>query len=653
MKFHVSRLKASVCAALAVVAQGAVAQESVGQTVLVSATRIDMQDQDAPYASEVHTREDIERSGARSLYDYLALQTSLQVTPSYGNRYTPQISMRGYGSANGHQNVVISVDGRRLNNIDMAPQLIGSISLADIERLEITKGSGAVLYGDGATAGSIQIYTRARDGVSLDAYTGNYGTRGAVLAAGVVRDRFDLSATLDHGKFGGFSDRDPTGHRDQSEANTWRFAAGGRPTEALRLDFEAGASRIDTRYPNSLSLAQFRDSPAMSDSRNYTRQKLDSDHWSLGADFALTPEWRIYARHADEGKSSQYLPSSPSKYTYKSNEISVQFLRGGLALNAGVQSFDGDRKEADGVTTKDNFGGFLHGQYLFEQLTVSAGVRRERVEYGYKPLAGAALGQEEHLTSWEAGANYSLSPVLSVFASYSDAFLSPDIDRFFASEYDPLTWAFVGKRFNGFIEPAKSRMITLGANHLTDRNRFKASIFYTKLKNEIYLEPISYSNTNIDKSHKYGFEIQNSLQLMAGASAIVNYAWTRAVIDRESDGGGAYNEKELPGVSRHSLVMGLNFRVADTASMNITHTWRSKAWADGDFDNRNAARQRAYNSTDLVYKHRLSKAVEVYGAVNNLFDRENGLALESAWAGDRIYPIDFERTWKIGARVTF
>jgi len=87
--------------------------------------------------------------------------------------------------------------------------------------------------------------------------------------------------------------------------------------------------------------------------------------------------------------------------------------------------------------------------------------------------------------------------------------------------------------------------------------------------------------------------------------------------------------------------------------MNITHTWRSKAWADGDFDNRNAARQRAYNSTDLVYKHRLSKAVEVYGAVNNLFDRENGLALESAWAGDRIYPIDFERTWKIGARVTF
>ena len=201
MKFRNSCLAAAVGAVFSVAAQGAWAQETVGQAVIVSATRIDMQDQDAPYASEVHTRADIERSGARSLYDYLAQQTSLQVSPNYGSRYTPEISMRGYGSTNGHQNVVISVDGRRLNNIDMAPQLIGSISLADIDRIEITKGSGSVLYGDGATAGTIQIYTKAREGVSLDAYAGNYGTRGSVVSAGVVRERFDLSATVDHKSF--------------------------------------------------------------------------------------------------------------------------------------------------------------------------------------------------------------------------------------------------------------------------------------------------------------------------------------------------------------------------------------------------------------------------------------------------------------------
>ena len=645
MKFRVSCLAAAVGAAVSVMAQGVWAQETVGQTVVVSATRVDMQDQDAPYASEVHTREDIERSGVSSLYEYLAQQTSLQVTPSYGNRYTPQISMRGYGNANGHQNVVISVDGRRLNNIDMAPQLIGSISVADVERIEITKGSGSVLYGDGATAGTIQIYTKAREGVSLDAYAGNYGARGAVASAGIVRDRFDLSATLDHSRFGGFSDKDPSGHRDQSEANTWRFAAGGKPIDALRLDFEAGASRIDTRYPSSLSLTQFQTDPGMNKGRNYTRQKLDTDHWSLGADYALNPEWRLSAQHHDEDKMSKYPVSGwTSDYRYLSDEIALQFSRGGLALNAGVHRFDGERSQSDSVTTKENLGWYVQGQYALDALTLSGGVRRERVEYAYKPDAGKSLDADDSLTSWEVGANYRIDPALSVFATYSDAFLTPDIDRFFSTDWD--TYEVI---FNGFIEPAQARTVTVGLNHLTDRNRLKLSVFHARLENEIYLEPISYMNTNIDKSHKYGVEVQDSLQITPNVTGLVNYAWTRAIIDREADGGGAYDGKELPGVSRHSLVAGFNVRVTDKGNLNLSHTWRSKAWAADDFDNDNMQKQRAYQSTDVAYRHRLTKEAEVYAAVTNFFDRENGLWVRD----DAIYPIDFERTWKVGARVTF
>ena len=79
-------------------ALGASAQDTVNAPMTVSATRVDMRDQDAPYASEVHTRSDIQRSGTTSLFDYLAQQSSLQISPSYGNRYTPQISMRGYGN---------------------------------------------------------------------------------------------------------------------------------------------------------------------------------------------------------------------------------------------------------------------------------------------------------------------------------------------------------------------------------------------------------------------------------------------------------------------------------------------------------------------------------------------------------------------------
>ncbi|OYZ30073.1 MAG: TonB-dependent receptor, partial [Hydrogenophilales bacterium 17-64-65] len=96
--------------------------EFVGETIVVTPTRTPLADVDAPFASEVHTRHMIEQSGATTLYDYLAQHTSLLVLPSYGNKASPKIDMRGFGIGDGYQNIVVSLDGRRLNNIDMSSQ---------------------------------------------------------------------------------------------------------------------------------------------------------------------------------------------------------------------------------------------------------------------------------------------------------------------------------------------------------------------------------------------------------------------------------------------------------------------------------------------------------------------------------------------------
>ncbi|MGE8396806.1 MAG: TonB-dependent receptor, partial [Comamonas sp.] len=136
MLFRFSPLACAALAALSTftLASTAHSQDVQQAGVLVSATRVDMQDTDAPYASEVHTRADIERSSATNLYDFLAQQTSLQIAPSFGNRYNPKISMRGYG-IDGYQNLVITVDGRRLNTVEVVPQLVGGVALADIDRI--------------------------------------------------------------------------------------------------------------------------------------------------------------------------------------------------------------------------------------------------------------------------------------------------------------------------------------------------------------------------------------------------------------------------------------------------------------------------------------------------------------------------------------
>lgn len=173
--------------------------------VTVKANRFEHKESETTYASEVHTAEQIEASGTSTLYDFLTQQTSLNVSPNIGNRATPAINLRGFGTENGYQNVVIVVDGQRLNNIDLQPALLAGIPLNNIERIEITKGAGSVIYGDGATAGTIQIYTKNKTGVTVTTSLGNVGQQNHSISAGISEQYFDLSANLAHDDYNGFS----------------------------------------------------------------------------------------------------------------------------------------------------------------------------------------------------------------------------------------------------------------------------------------------------------------------------------------------------------------------------------------------------------------------------------------------------------------
>ena len=91
-------------------------------------------------SKEIYTAKDINRSGSSSLFNFLSQHTSLNILPSYGNKSAPLIDIRGYGIESGYQNVVVTVDGERINNIDMSAQIIGSIPLSSIDNIEIIKG---------------------------------------------------------------------------------------------------------------------------------------------------------------------------------------------------------------------------------------------------------------------------------------------------------------------------------------------------------------------------------------------------------------------------------------------------------------------------------------------------------------------------------
>jgi iron complex outermembrane receptor protein len=613
--------------------------EFVGDTILVTPTRVPLADTSAPFASEVHSWRMIEQSGAVTLYDYLAQQTSLLVLPNFGNKAAPKIDMRGYGMENGYQNIVVTVDGRRLNNVDMVPQLLGSIPLGDIERIEITKGSGSVMFGDGATAGTIQIVTRNRDGVSAQISAGNHGARNATLAAGLDREAFSLSASMDYVSLDGTSEPDITGQRDASLNRSLQGKLEIRPVDGLTLNLDSGRSRIDTRYVGTLTLAEYEANPAQNGGNTYTHQKFESDVWGVGAAYAYTPRWKLTARYHKEDKLSDFVSFAfKADYDYRSGDLALEYRGDALNLTLGGQAFDGERIGSFDRTSKDNHGFFVQTQYRLGVTTLSAGARVENVDYTYAPTAGASLNSDDTLYAWDFGVNHQLVDSLSLFANFNQAFQAPDIDRFFD----------FGGTFNAFIRPEQSRTLTAGLNHAASANRMKLAVFYAKVTDEIYFNPVTFVNTNLDKTHKYGLELQDTWQIVPVLSASINYAYTRALIDRENSGGGTFDGKELPGVPRHGVNLGLNWRITPASGLNLMYAWRDETWAAEDFDNNNAQKQQAYQSTNLAYQYRY-KNWEWFAAVDNLFEQSNGIWVRD----DAIYPVNFTRNWRLGMKVDF
>ena len=637
-RFAATLLLGGYCSAL-------FAQDAV-EPVVVTATRYAFHASDAPYASEVHGHDEITHSGAATLYEFLGQYTSLTVMPSYGNPFAQKLDMRGYGIGDGYQNIVVTLDGRRLNNIDMVPQLLSAIPLASIDRIEITKGSGSVMYGDGATAGAIHIYTRDISGAQVAASSGNHGVATTSVSAGLNNDRAALTVTSENYRQDGFSDADTSGQRDEASSNNTHAMLRVYPSDSIELRAGKDLSWIDTYYRGSLTQTQFDADPQQNGGKTYTHQKFNADNTTLGLSADLSDSVKLTLDSYAEDKVSEYPAwSYKFNYDYRSNDAALHYQRDALALTAGLQSFDGQRTGSDNRTGKESSGYYVQGHYQAGSTTYSAGGRGEKFRYRYTPTSGSALSADHNLAAYDVGFNHRIDPHLSLFANYNYAYQAPDIDRFFT--YD----AFYNIVFNGFIAPAQSRTLNLGVNRDSDTDRMQVTLFYTALTNEIYYYktgPYSGSNTNIDRSHKYGLELQEHHRFSDRLSASLLYGYTRAIIDTEDSGGGAYNGKDLPGVPRHTVTLGVNYSPTASSTLALSHTYRSDAYAAEDFANTFTQKQAAYNSTDLTYTYRADK-VELYAKVENLLGQHNGQWIRD----DVIYPVNFTTNWRLGIRAGF
>ena len=652
------RVAACVAATLApfpLVAVVARAAEPVTDSaVLVTATRQPFHVEEAPFAVEVYTRKDLDRSGAAGFLDFLASQTSLTVLPGFGNPNQRLIDMRGFGLESGYQNVVISVDGYRLNDIDSATQFLGNLPLASIERVEIVRGAGGVTSGEGATAGTVNIVTREYNGASVRGHVGSHGQRAGTVSIGQSRERYSFSLDASHDERDGLAQRDNRGQRDENRLDSLNARGRFRPTDWLEL--RAGVSGYDSLaiYREAIPRALIESRPTANAGAQgvYNRQDADSTRVTAGFLADLGSGFSLEYDHNGEDKT--YAFSSPftfvSDYRYDSDRALLRWSGGRLNLMAGYDSLRG-RRDGFASIEKDTRGVFGQGVLRLGNTTLSAGLRRERVGYNYAD-ATTRLADDERLTLWDAGINQRLDARFNVFASYARGAQSPDIDRFFT--FNPVTFQ---QTFNGLISPARSDTLSAGVRYVYDGTRLDITAFHARLRDEIYgvgvAPPLFFVNTNLDRTEKYGIEVQWVQNLGESLQGRLGYTWTRATIERESadaaTGQPAIRDRELPGVPRHGITLALDWRINELTRLNLSHIYRSSAFAIGDFDN-NGLRQRPYRFTNLLLSRQIDARWQVFGAVDNLFEERNGLYVVD---GRSAFPSDYTRLWRFGVRAEF
>ena len=614
------------------------------ETVTISANPIETDEKKATFATEIYTKKDIKQSKSKDIYDFLASQTSVNVMPNFGNKFSQRLDIRGYGIENGYQNIAVVVNGRRLNNIDMAPQLLSSIPLESIEKIEILKGSGSVKYGDGANAGVISITTDKKNSNYLKAYLGNNTSKDGAASFGYGNDYIIANAYVDYNSTDG-SIKDNRGNSDENNIRNMNFSVVFTPIEELELSLSRTYSNMTTNYAKQISLKQYNEDPNRTS--GFTKQYLSSYVTTVGTRYDFNQNFFIDATFSDEDKISKFGTSPDTQYDYKSFASTFNYRSDIFKGTAGIDGFKGDRFNfassfgtPENTTSKNNLAMFTSIEINpINDLTFSTGFRRENVKYEYNPNSGTNLKQDNYLNAYDFGVNYVIDENQSVFSNYNRSFQTPDIDRFFD--------AFAGT-FNGFIEPAKVDNYTVGYNNIQKNNKLKISLFRSELKNEIYVYQVSgYKNTNIDKSHKYGLEIYDKFLITDELFTSLNYSYIRAKIDNENEGNGAYDGKDLPGVSKHNLTLGLGYDFYKFSTF-LSHTYKSSAYATNDFKNDFKQKQDAYHSTDfsISFKH---KELEIFGKIQNLFDQKNGLWVKD----DAIYPVNFERTFFAGMKVSF
>jgi iron complex outermembrane recepter protein len=641
-------LLAAIAAAVALPSPLAAAETGANQEVVVTSSRLDV---GLPGASaSVITAADIAASTARTLPELLAGEAGVQSRDLYGATAAARatVDLRGLG-ATATQNTLVLLNGRRLNDIDLAAIDWAAIPLASIRRVEVVRGgAAAVLYGDGAVGGAINIVTKGapeRPGGVAAATVGSFDHRQAELAYAQSVGAFWARADGAYLTTEGYRDNNNLTQRN-IVAELRHASAAGEVFFRLNADNQSLGLPGERRVCPTLNAFCPAPSEVASDPRG-SHKPLDQSKQNgvaasaglslaLGAGVELVLDFgaRRKDQEASFVSSFNYVDTDLTTWSL-TPRLNLDYTVGGLAAQtaAGVDyyfaTYNSDRKQDALSAPVHRFDATQHSLAAYAQNTltlapgtdVSAGVRLQRIDVSVQDrfdatAPGGGFGNpiaplDDVETVWSAGAGVEqrLGANLTAFGRMGRGVRLPTIDdRIGVSPFGVTVGSFE-------LDTQTSRDAELGARYASQALNFQTGVFVMAVRDEIHFDPVTFTNRNLDPTRRAG--VENSLSWAVSESVRVNAA---ATYTRAKFTGGPLSGNDVPLVSPWTANAAATWKVRPELAVTARLFYASEKRMDNDEANFQP-RIPGYALVDLKLGGDVGPLFWSLAA-NNLLDRE-------------------------------
>ncbi|MDF1630652.1 MAG: TonB-dependent receptor [Alcanivoracaceae bacterium] len=618
--------------------------------VVISASRLTPVADLLPAGTIILGQQELADIPANNLADVLDTVAGVNGSRFYGiNGAESGVDLLGFG-ATGTQNTLILLNGRRLNDVDLSAVDFSSIPLNVIERIEILPASGAVLYGNGAVGGAINIVTRQRhkNGAGVELLAGDYGTAGGRLYGGRSDEQRSMFAAVQGFDSHGY--RDHNRSQQQTAFADWRVdtaevdAALTVLADNQRLQLP-GARRVDPLN----GINEPKDNPTGASTPN---DWADQQGLQIlpGVVFELSDTVRL---HLDGGwriKLQQYFIDGGFGYTSYTEAETVHFsvnprLAGNLQTGAvahqwtlGLDFYD-SQFQRDVSLDQNSFNQPIHqidivqrntGLYLMDSMALtdstllSAGFRHEWMYTTAKdrydptaptvPCCGDAEAQPFDISQtaqmWNLGLRQYINDRFSLFANLEKSARFASVDEFF--ELDPVL-------FVTSLDPLEvqtGRLASAGIGWHESGQRAVLTFWEGDFRNEIHYDANAFENINLDPTRRYGVSLNSRWQVRESLWLTVNGSYQRARFSQ-----GAYKDNEVPLVPRQSGYARLDWQAMSWLSLSVAQRYIGRQYFDNDQSNTFGQRIPSYRRSDLQLKMASPKGYWMRAGVYNLEDK--------------------------------